>query len=102
MKETLFPVPPAWRIVLAFVLTPAIAALPLACIFPMYFGLPIGERIIRTASLYALIGAYPPTAVLGVPTFLFLKGRVKASAFSCGFAGAFVAVAPWFFFEPVI
>ncbi|RFB81072.1 hypothetical protein DYH55_06335 [Methylovirgula sp. 4M-Z18] len=61
----------------------------------MYFGLPMGERVIRTNLLYAAIGGYPPAIILGVPIFLCLMGRVRASALNCAAAGAVVAGIPW-------
>jgi hypothetical protein len=87
---------PRWRVAAAFVITPLMAALALACFQPAYDGLAsLADRILRTTILYAVFGVYPTTAVLGVPAFLFLKDRVRASPLNCAATGAVIASLPW-------
>jgi hypothetical protein len=51
---------PLWRVIAAFAVTPLVAAFALACIQPLYAGLPsTPERIYRTATVYALLGRVP-------------------------------------------
>lgn len=85
-----------WRVVLAFLLAPLIAAFLFACFQPLYAGLPsFPDRILRTTLLYVLFGGYPATLVLGVPAFLILRERVRPSAWNCAATGAAVASFPW-------
>ena len=80
----------------AFIITPLLAAFALACVHPEYAGLPsLADRIFRTTIIYALFGGYPAALVFGLPAFLFLRDRVRASAFNCAATGAVVASLPW-------
>lgn len=89
-------VPPVWRVVLAFAMTPLIAAAVLAVVQPLYAGLPsLADRISRTTFVYAFFGGYPATVFLGIPAFLFLRNRVHLSALNCAATGALVAAIPW-------
>ena len=84
------------RIVAAFIITPLLAAFVLACIQPLYAGLTsLPDRIFRTTMIYSFFGAYPAALVFGLPAFMFLRRRVKASILNCAFAGAIVASLPW-------
>ena len=88
--------PPAWRVVLAFALAPGIAALLMATLMPAYEGLADpAERILRTAQIYSLFGAYPTAAFVGIPAFLMMRRHFAATAINCMMAGAFVAALPW-------
>ena len=87
--------PRAWRIALAFIVTPGLASLGLACAMPLYAGLPdLWDRIVRTALMYAMFGAYPPTIVLGLPLYLALKERLRPTLLNCAWAGAVTAALP--------
>jgi hypothetical protein len=87
--------PPAWRIAAAFIVAPLIAAATMACYEPLYDGLPSeAERIFKTWMVFCLFGAFPATILAGVPTFLFLRSRVRPTALNCTLAGGFVAAAP--------
>jgi hypothetical protein len=87
--------PPGWRIAAAFIVAPLIAAATMACFEPLYDGLPSeAERIFKTWMIFCLFGAYPATILAGVPTFLFLRSRVRPTALNCTLAGGFVAAAP--------
>jgi hypothetical protein len=89
-------VPPVWRIIAAFALTPLIAAAALAVVQPLYAGLPnLAHRIYRTTLAYALSGGYPATILLGIPAFLFLRNRVQLTALNCAVTGGVVAAIPW-------
>ncbi len=81
---------------LAFVLAPAVAALVLACVIPLYPGLPsFHDRVWRTFLLFLLVGAYPAALLLGLPAFFALKDRVSPTPFNCAVVGAAVASVPW-------
>jgi hypothetical protein len=90
--------PPLWRLVLGFLAGPATACLLFASLSPLYEGLPLGERIARTALTAAFV-VYPITLLIGVPTYLALKARVRPSAMNCVLAGAGVAALPWLAFS---
>jgi len=97
MRNPTISLPPWWRTIAAFALTPLIAAFGVACIGPGYGGYSkFPESILRTTYEFALFGGYPPTIVLGVPAFLFLRHRVRASVLNCAATGAVVASLPWF------
>ena len=88
--------PPAWRIILAFLVAPAAASLFLAALAPLYGGLSSTVvRVIQTAELYALLGAYPTTLVIGVPAYFILRRHFSPRPFNCAVAGALVAALPW-------
>lgn len=88
--------PRLWRLLVAFAVAPAVAALLMALVEPLYAGLPsYFERVWRTAYVYALFGAYPPTLVVGIPTYLILRSKVAATWINCAIAGGFVAGLPW-------
>lgn len=90
--------PPHWRIAAAFLLVPAFAALLFAIAMPAYDGLPtMAERIWRSALIYGLVGAYPPTIVFGLPAYFALRRRFDPSVFNCALVGAVVATLPWMF-----
>src|SRR5262245_36670373 len=91
--------PASWRIVLAFLTVPALAAISMALIVPMYDGLPSEfERIFATAKVYGLLGTYPTALIFGVPTYLLLRRLVEARAWVCAAVGSGVAMAPWLLF----
>ena len=88
--------PPWWRLVLGFAIAPLIASVTLACIMPLYAGLPnFLTRVAQTAWIYALFGGYPPTIVLGVPAYLVLRRRVAPSVINCALVGSIIAATPW-------
>lgn len=90
--------PPLWRVAAAFILVPALAAFLLAIPLPLYEGLPsMPERIWRSALIYAVVGAYPPAAIFGIPAYFFFRGRVEPNVVNCGLVGAVVAALPWVF-----
>jgi hypothetical protein len=84
------------RIIMAFLVAPAIAAFLFSCAYPMYDGLQsVPLRILRTFLVVAVVGAYVPTVIFGLPLFLLAKRWVKPSLFACLLSGAFVAAFPW-------
>lgn len=90
--------PPNWRVAAAVILVPAFAAVSLAIAMPIYDGLPtMAERIWRSALVYAVIGAYPPAVVFGVPAYFVLRRHFDAHLFNCALVGAVVATLPWMF-----
>lgn len=96
MPVKTLPSPPWWRITVALIVVPLIASFAYAVYSPAYQGLPdMMERVVRTTEVVAVIGAYPPTLVLGIPLLLYFWGRVGPSLANCVMAGAFVATFPW-------
>lgn len=88
--------PPAWRVALAFLLAPAVAAFLYACLLPLYAGVPsLVDRVWRTFPFYFVFGALPATLIFGVPAFFVLKSRVKATPLNCALVGAAIAALPW-------
>jgi hypothetical protein len=84
------------RVLLAFLLTPALISLAVAAAMPHYAGLPnYFERVLRTWPFYFFLGALLPTFFLGVPAFLVLRKFLRLSFVNCAFVGAFVASLPW-------
>lgn len=88
--------PPIWRIIAAFFIVPGVAALVMAILMPAYDGIsdPL-ERIWRSALVFAVVGAYPATVILGVPAFFILRQRFEATLLNCSLTGAVVAALPW-------
>lgn len=89
------PQPPAWRVAAAFLVAPGLAAVVLACMTPLYNGLPLPERILRSAVTFAIFGAYPATLLFGLPAYFLLRSRLRPRAWICAFIGAVVAAAPF-------
>jgi hypothetical protein len=80
---------------MGFVVAPGAAAFVFSSISPLYEGLPnISDRIVRTAAAVCWV-VYPIAVILGIPLYLWLKGRVRPSAFNFAIAGAAVAALPW-------
>jgi len=86
------------RLIAAFLITPALAALGFAIIEPGYDGLPRMEAVGRSALLYAFFGAYPSALIFGVPAYLALRKNVRATVLNCALAGAIIAAIPWLLF----
>jgi hypothetical protein len=84
--------PPLWRVILAFAIAPAFAALLMAV-----FSAPTDtfESLWRTTFIIAVVGAYPPAIFFGIPAYLMLRRHFNARPVSCGIVGAVVAVMPW-------
>ncbi|WP_375290983.1 hypothetical protein [Qipengyuania sp.] len=77
---------------------PGIAAFTLAMFQPLYAGLDSYlERVGRTGLVFTLF-AYPFGLLLGVPSYVFLRDRVKPTWLNCTFVGALVAATPWLLF----
>lgn len=89
--------PPTWRVVLGFLLAPALAAILIASWFSAFDGrMPLPERIVRSAKIYAIVGAYPSAVICGVPAYLILRRHLAPSILNCMAAGAAVAALPLF------
>jgi hypothetical protein len=90
--------PPRWRVAVAFLFIPALAALSVALAMPLYAGLPtMTERVWRSTLVYGLVGAYPPALVLGVPAYFMLRRHFEPRLISCALAAPIVAALPWLF-----
>lgn len=88
--------PPSWRVLTGLVLAPALAAIAMSIVSPAYEGLPnMNERVWRTAEIFALVGAYPTTVFIGIPTYLVLRRYFLPTILNCALAGALVAALPW-------
>lgn len=88
--------PPLWRVALAFLIVPGVAAVLMAMVFPLYAGLPnIFERIGRTAIAYAMFGAYPPALLFGIPVYFVLRKFVSFALINCSLTGGLIAILPW-------
>ncbi|WP_165899621.1 hypothetical protein [Sphingomonas sp. PP-CE-1G-424] len=95
--------PPIWRIIAAFLIVPGVAALVMAIMMPAYDGIsdPL-ERIWRSALVFAVVGAYPATVILGLPAFLILRRRFEATLLNCSLTGAVAAALPWLILSSLI
>src|SRR4051812_25559227 len=87
--------PPAWRVALAFMIAPAFAALLMAAWRPGYDALPPVQAFWNSAWLYAVVGAYPPTILLGVPAYFALRRHVAATLRNCTLVGAALPLLSW-------
>ena len=88
--------PPRWRVALAFLLAPGVAALAMATAMPAYEGLPSWfERVWRTAQIFSVFGAYPAALVFGVPAYFMLRRHLSSRLAGCVIAGAVIAALPW-------
>jgi len=95
MKALNSPVP-IFRVLAAFVIAPAVAALLLASLEPLYAGLPsLMDRVFRTFLLYLLIGGYPSAWMLGIPAYILFRHRLRPTPVNCASVGAAVATLPW-------
>lgn len=84
-----------WRLLAAFLIAPGASALLMAIVSPLFEGLEDRwERIWRSAEVIALFGAYPLTAILGVPAFFLLRRTFAPTLLTCTLAGACIAVLP--------
>jgi hypothetical protein len=82
-------------VALGFIIAPAFAALLMAAWLPGFDGLPQIQAFWRSAWLYALVGAYPPTIMLGVPAYFALRRHVANSLINCMLVGAALPVLFW-------
>lgn len=57
----------------------------------------MAERVWRSALVYAVIGAYPPAALFGIPAYFALRRHFAPHITNCAIAGAVVASLPWAF-----
>ncbi len=80
---------------LGFIIAPTVAALIMAAWLPGYNGLPAIQAFWNSAWLYAVIGAYPPTLLLGVPAYLALRRHVAATLRNCALVGAALPLLSW-------
>ncbi len=87
--------PPAWRVALGFVAAPTFAALVMAAWLPGYDGLPPVQAFWKSLWLYAVIGAYPPTVLLGVPAYFALRRQLPATLGNCALVGAALPLLSW-------
>jgi hypothetical protein len=82
-------------VVVGFLLAPAVASLAMAFAMPAYDGLPsFAERVWKTAQIYAVLGAYPITLMLGLPFYFMLRRHFAPTLLNCAVAGAAVAAIP--------
>jgi hypothetical protein len=60
------------------------------------------DRIFRTFVIYLVIGACPPTVLVGLPAYLILRKRLRPTPLNCVLAGAGVASLPWLLLDVVL
>lgn len=87
------PMPPTWRVVLAFLLAPLAPAL-LFALQTLFDGLPNGSYL-KTTTMFAMFGGYPAAILFGLPLFFVLRDRVRPRFWIMTLAGGAVAAAPW-------
>jgi hypothetical protein len=99
-RPRLYGRPPAWRVLVAFLVAPIIAFVLLPFVSAALDGETLGSldwrRGLELAPFVLIIGAYLPTLFLGVPMYLVLASRVRPRLLYSVAAGAVVAAAPWF------
>jgi hypothetical protein len=84
-----------WRLVAAFLIAPGASAVLMAIVSPLFEGLDGRfERVWRSAEVIALFGAYPLTAILGVPAFFLLRRTFAPTLLRCMLAGACIVGLP--------
>jgi len=88
--------PRLWRLILGFICGPAVAAGLFAVIFPLYQGLPSAPERIWHTLVTVLWVVYPVTAIFGLPLYVILRSRARASMLNCVLSGAAVSALPWF------
>ncbi len=84
-----------WRVITAFGVAPLPVALAVAGwgmgTGPMGMAHPFFSILI----LGLLFAAYPCVILLGIPAYLFLKGRVTPTWLNCAGVGLLIALLPW-------
>ena len=94
IKERRFP--PIWRVLLGFVIAPAIIAAGLGWFQPMYSpDVPLVQRVWSSTVLYLVFGGYPAAFFVGLPAYFILRYHLKANILNCVIAGAGVSALPW-------
>jgi hypothetical protein len=94
--------PPFWRVLLAFAIAPGVAAIAFAVFSPLYEGMPdLRERIFLTAETTAWV-VYPLAFAIGLPTYFWLRSRMRPSIINCVLVGAGVASLPWLILGVVV
>ncbi len=84
-----------WRILVAFLVAPAAAALVYAVLHPLYAGRPsYADRLVGTTLFYGGTAIYPATVMLGIPLYAAFRPRLRLTALNCGLAGVFVLAIP--------
>jgi hypothetical protein len=83
MAEALEAQPKPWRVLLAFALAPLAAA--------FLFSLIEGGKLWDVA----VLGAYAPAIVLGVPAYFLLRRRLRPRLVTLVLASGIIAAAPW-------
>lgn len=79
-------------------IAPSVGAALMALCAPLYAGLPTtAERLAASAKIYAVVGAYPPALLLGIPAYLMLRRHFAPRPLSCAIVGGGVAAIPWLF-----
>ena len=79
--------PSVWRVLLAFAVAPLAAAI--------LFTLVEGDSM-RMLGSTAIIGAYGPAIIFGVPAYFLLRNRVRMRLVASIIVGGLIAALPWF------
>ncbi len=78
---------------IAFIIAPLAPSAAVATL-TLFDGVPNGGYL-QWVVLFALIGGYPATLVLGLPAYFVLRSRLAPRFGHVALAGGLVAVAPW-------
>jgi hypothetical protein len=60
------------------------------------------DRIVRSFVMYLIFGACPPTVLVGLPTYLVLRKRLRPTPLNCALAGSAVASLPWLLLDVIL
>ena len=84
-----------WRVITAFGVAPWPVALAVAGWGMGTEPMGMAHRFFSILILGLLFAAYPCGILLGIPAYLFLKGRVRPTWLNCAGVGLVVALLPW-------
>lgn len=88
--------PSGWRLLAGFLLAPMPPVLLGSAVFPAYDGLKhLWLRILMTFPWALIFCGYVPALFVGLPTYAFLRRRLRLTMLNCILAGAFVAALPF-------
>ncbi len=88
--------PSGWRLLAGFLLAPVLPSFLGSAITPAYDGLPdLWTRILMTLPWALIFCGYAPALFVGLPTYAFLRWKLRLTLVNCVLAGVFVAVFPW-------
>ncbi len=87
--------PPAWRVILAFLVAPGLGAFFMVFIFYLSDDVFNWEQFAKGIAMIAMYGAYPAAILFGIPTYFIVRRYCAPTLINCAFVGAAVATFPW-------